>query len=90
MKKAELIKATATATGNTSAKVAENLEAAFGIVSATVSAGEDVVWPGFGTFTLKAVKARTGRNPRTGESIQIPAKNLVKFKSSGVWDKKSQ
>ncbi len=38
--------------------------------------------PGFGTFRLENRPSRIGRNPRTGESMNIPAKNVIKFKAS--------
>ncbi|MCK4917698.1 MAG: HU family DNA-binding protein [Candidatus Omnitrophica bacterium] len=43
---------------------------------------EDVSVSGFGTFKVKTTKARTGRNPKTGESIEIPSKKKVSFKAS--------
>ncbi len=43
---------------------------------------EDVAISGFGTFKVKQTKARMGRNPKTGEAIQIPAKRKVAFKAS--------
>ena len=42
--------------------------------------GCKVLIPELGAFVLKEQKARTGRNPKTGEAIQIPAKRVVKFK----------
>lgn len=43
---------------------------------------EDVAISGFGTFKVKQTKARAGRNPKTGETIQIPAKRKVAFRAS--------
>ena len=43
--------------------------------------GERVSLVGFGTFSTAKRKARTGRNPQTGQSIQIPARTVVKFKA---------
>lgn len=43
---------------------------------------EPVTISGFGTFKVKETKARTGRNPKTGETIQIPAKKKVAFRAS--------
>ncbi len=45
-----------------------------------LSAGEKVTLVGFGTFSVSERKARTGRNPRTGEPMEISAKRVVKFK----------
>lgn len=90
MTKQDIIDAVALATGNTKAKVTEILESYIAITTATVNSGEEVQWRGFGTFRNQRVAARVGRNPRTGESIQIPEKNLVKFKSAKTWDDKAQ
>ncbi len=49
-------------------------------VKDSLKAGEKVSLVGFGTFYLKTKDARNGRNPRTGEKIQIPAKSVVAFK----------
>lgn len=49
-------------------------------VKESLKAGEKVSLVGFGTFTVKAKEPRVGRNPRTGETIQIPGKSVVSFK----------
>lgn len=49
-------------------------------IKSTLSKGTDVAIAGFGTFKVKQTKARTGRNPKTGETIKIPAKKKVAFK----------
>ena len=46
-----------------------------------LKAGKDVVLTGFGTFKVSRRKARTGRNPQTGATIKIPAKNVPRFKA---------
>jgi len=50
-------------------------------ITETLQSGNKVALAGFGTFTAVQRAARTGRNPATGESIQIPAKKAVKFKA---------
>ena len=45
--------------------------------------GDKVAWPGFGSFSTSKSKARTGRNPQTGEVIPIPARKRVQFKFTG-------
>jgi len=50
-------------------------------VTAALKRGERVALVGFGTFTVAKRKARTARNPRTGETIQVPAKRAPKFKA---------
>jgi DNA-binding protein HU-beta len=52
-------------------------------VAAALKRGERVVLPGIGTFQVKQRAARMGRNPKTGEAIQIPAKKVVQFKPAG-------
>ena len=49
-------------------------------VTEALKAGEKVTLVGFGTFSVTERKARTGRNPRTGNPMEIPAKKVVKFK----------
>ena len=51
-------------------------------IQTKVQAGEDVQLVGFGTFKQVERSARTGRNPITGETLEIPAKKAVKFKAS--------
>ncbi|WP_319543184.1 HU family DNA-binding protein [uncultured Pseudodesulfovibrio sp.] len=55
---------------------------AFDIIASTLAKGEKVVVTGFGTFEVVERKAKTGRNPRTGVAIPIPATKAVKFKPS--------
>lgn len=66
---------------NTTKTEAEKIVAAFlqGITTA-VKEGQSVQLVGFGTFEVKHQEARPGRNPLTGQTIQIEAKNVVKFK----------
>lgn len=49
-------------------------------ITGALKKGQDVVLTGFGTFKVVKRKARTGRNPQTGESLQIPARKVVRFK----------
>ena len=50
-----------------------------GIIAVELDAGRDVAIAGFGKFETRRSKARTGRNPQTGEEIQIPARTVAKF-----------
>jgi len=62
-------------------KVAEAfVDALGGAVHESLAKGEEVILPGLGKFSVKDKPARTGRNPATGETIQIPAKTVVKFR----------
>jgi nucleoid DNA-binding protein/ribosomal protein L32 len=56
------------------------LDALVGAVSAALADGDKVVIPGFGTFEVRDRSARTGRNPQTGEAIEIPAGRAAAFK----------
>lgn len=51
-------------------------------IKKTLKKKEDVAISGFGTFRVKETKPRTGRNPKTGEEIQIPAKKKIAFRAS--------
>ena len=54
--------------------------AAFALIAESLSKGEDIAISGFGSFEVSTTNARKGRNPKTGESIDIPAGKKVKFK----------
>ncbi|MBU1027013.1 MAG: HU family DNA-binding protein [Candidatus Margulisbacteria bacterium] len=53
----------------------------FDTIEKSLKKGQDVRLVGFGTWKKSKRKARTGRNPQTGKSIKIPARNVVKFKA---------
>jgi DNA-binding protein HU-beta len=64
---------------------AENvLNAFFDTVRSAARSGDRVGWPGFGSFSTTQRRARTGRNPRTGETVKIPATRAVKFSASST------
>ena len=79
MNKSELVKAIAEKTGGTQAEATRNLEAVLEVIVATVAEGQSVALIGFGTFQQSKRAARTGRNPKTGEAMEIPASTLPKF-----------
>lgn len=56
------------------------VDALFDKISSTLASGEEVSIAGIGTFHVVAREAREGRNPQTGETIQIPAKKVPKFR----------
>jgi DNA-binding protein HU-beta len=56
------------------------LDAAFENINRTIKKNKRFSYPGFGTFTIRNRKARKGRNPQTGEEIQIKASKTVSFK----------
>ncbi|MGI8907232.1 MAG: HU family DNA-binding protein [Candidatus Sumerlaeaceae bacterium] len=67
-------------TGISQKQAVDSVELFLESVKEALKAGEKVSLVGFGTFYLKTKEARNGRNPRTGEKIQIPAKSVVAFK----------
>ena len=82
MNKTELIAAVAEKTGLTKKDAERVINATFETVTASLAKGEKVAVSGFGNFEVKAREARVGRNPRTKETIQIPATKLPAFKAS--------
>ena len=81
MNKAELIDAVSGSTGLVKAEATKAVEAVFDSVTAALKSGDTVALLGFGTFVVKARAARAGRNPRTGETIEIPASKVPGFKA---------
>jgi DNA-binding protein HU-beta len=81
MNKAELIDRVAEAAELNKASATRAVEAVFDNITAVLKAGETVNLVGFGSFAVSSRAARTGRNPRTGESIAIPASKNPKFKA---------
>ncbi|MFH1380285.1 MAG: HU family DNA-binding protein [bacterium] len=58
------------------------IKALVGAIRETMKSGDKISLAGLGTFRAKARKARKGRNPKTGETIQIPAGRKISFKPS--------
>ena len=81
MNKGELISKMADAAGITKSQAEGALSGFTDAVTASLQAEDSVTLIGFGTFSLSKRAARAGRNPQTGETIQIKAKNLAKFKA---------
>ncbi len=81
MNKGELIEAVAGAAGLSRADATKAVDAVLDSVTSTLRDGGGVSLVGFGTFSVKARAARMGRNPRTGEPIQIKASNVPGFKA---------
>ena len=82
MNKTELIAAVAEKTGLTKKDAERVVSATFETITANLAKGDKVQISGFGHFEVKAREARVGRNPRTKETIQIPATRLPAFKAS--------
>ena len=80
MNKAQLIDAIATGSGLSKADSKKALDAFINVTNDTLKKGDKLSLVGFGSFSVEKRAARKGRNPRTGKEIDIPAKNVVKFK----------
>jgi DNA-binding protein HU-beta len=81
MNKGELVDAVAHAAGLSRADATKAVDGVLDAITKTLANGGSVSLVGFGTFTVKARAARMGRNPRTGEAIQISASNVPGFKA---------
>jgi len=79
--KTELIDAVAEGADISKAAATRAVDTMLDSISKTLANGSQVTLVGFGTFSVKARAARTGRNPRTGEAIDIPAANVPGFKA---------
>lgn len=81
MNKAELIDAVAEAADISKAAATRSVDTVLDSISGSLKNGDSVTLIGFGTFSVRARNARTGRNPRTGEALNIPASNMPVFKA---------
>jgi DNA-binding protein HU-beta len=81
MNKNELVDAVAERTGLAKSDAARAVEAVLGAITDALQQGDTVALSGFGTFATKTRAARTGRNPRTGEAIQIAESKVPGFKA---------
>jgi len=81
MNKSDLIDAMAADAGITKAAAKKALESFLGNVGGSLKGGKRVSLVGFGSWSVSRRAAREGRNPQTGKTIQIAAKNVVKFKA---------
>ena len=81
MNKAELIDAVAEGADISKADATRAVDTVVDQITQTLKGGDQVTLVGFGTFSVKDRAARTGRNPRTGEPINIPASKVPGFKA---------
>lgn len=81
MNKQDLVAKVAETTDISKSKAAEAVDAMIDAIKASLKKGDDVRLVGFGTFSVAKRAATTGRNPRTGEPIKIPASKQPKFKA---------
>jgi len=81
MNKSELVEAIAEGSDVTKATASRVLDLFMETVTDTLKKGDQVVLPGFGSFSTGNRSARTGRNPQTGQPIEIKASRVAKFKA---------
>jgi len=81
MNKAELVEEVANQTGLTKRTSREAVDAIISAITDSLSREERVTLVGFGTFQVRERRARTGVNPQTRERLDIPVKNVVRFKA---------
>lgn len=84
VRKRDLIDAVAEKVGVKKTEAYAIVEGFFDSVLETLKAGNDMEFRNFGVFRIKEMKARKGRNPKTGESVDIPARKKVVFKAGKV------
>lgn len=80
MNKQAIIEAVAEAIGTTKASAEKAVDVMVDSIISSLKKGTDVSIAGLGIFAVKARKAREARNPRTGETVHVPAMNVPKFK----------
>lgn len=81
MNKNDLVAAVADDSGLTKSDAMRAVDSVFDSITNALKSGSEVRLVGFGTFSISNRKASVGRNPRTGEQIQIPASKQPKFKA---------
>jgi len=82
--KAHLIKALFAKNIFTKPESAQIIDTLFELIKQSLQNGEDVLFSGFGKFSVKEKRGRRGRNPQTGEPITLPPRKVVTYKCSGV------
>ncbi|MCK4244659.1 MAG: HU family DNA-binding protein [Candidatus Omnitrophica bacterium] len=81
MNKGQLIEKVMSEVKVAKAEATRAVDSVISNIRTSLQSGEKVVLAGLGTFSVRRRKARTGRNPRTGESLQIPERRVVRFKA---------
>ena len=84
MNKQQLIDAVAQSTSMTKKDSASAVSAILDVITEALASGDDVKITGFGSFEIKTREARTGRNPKTGAPVEIPASKYVSFGAGSV------
>jgi DNA-binding protein HU-beta len=81
MNKGDIIEAVFNKIGGTKKAAEDAVDVVFDSITKTLSQGQDVSVSGFGTFLVKDRAARTARNPRTGETVNVPKTRVPKFRA---------
>ena len=81
MNKSELIDAVSSGADLSKSEAARAVDGVIGAITQALKSGDQVTVVGFGTYLVRRREARAGRNPRTGETIQIKASNVPAFKA---------
>jgi integration host factor subunit alpha len=84
MTKADLVNKIFEQIGGTKKESADLIEKLFDVMKNTILGGESIKISGFGNFIVRTKKPRIGRNPQTGETIEISARRVLTFKPSQV------
>ena len=79
MLKAEVVEKVAKEAHLTKKAAKEAVDSAFNTINSALKKSEKVVLSGFGTFVIRGRKSRVGRNPKTGDSLQLPQMNTIGF-----------
>ncbi|MEI7815838.1 MAG: integration host factor subunit alpha [Desulfuromonadales bacterium] len=82
MTKADIIESVSGKCGFSKKESSELVECVFALVKGCLESGEDLKISGFGKFEVKQKNSRRGRNPQTGEALQISARRILSFKPS--------
>jgi len=82
MTKADLVERVCERTGYSRKESAQLVDSVFELIKATLESGEIIKISGFGNFTVKEKSVRRGRNPQTGDAMQISARRVLSFKPS--------
>jgi nucleoid DNA-binding protein len=90
MRKAELVERIAKQTGITRVEIATVVDSFIAEVREAVADGHTIELRGLGTFSSRSRSARQGKNPRTGDNVQVPAKRVPTFRVSLDWKKSLQ
>ncbi len=84
MTKAEIVEKISLTSYLNKKESADIVESVFDLIKSTLETGENIKIAGFGNFEVKEKAARRGRNPQTGESIEIAARRILTFKPSQI------